>query len=730
MGAVKYRSEFTLDLNQDWKIDIWDDTYASTVSTFDVDSNGFTLSYNGGDDILNPIIGSELKFTAIASDQAFENFIFDMIGSQETRFLVYVYRDTTLYWHGNIMTDLITKADSTRPFKFDISCTDGFGRLKDVQYLNAGSLWSGRETFAKHLVNILSNLQTDDLIGVDDAYLLTCVDWYEDYMSSAYTDDPLALSDLDHLTFKFTNDYGVIEAMDCYAVLEEICKAWHARVIQSSGKFYFIQPATYFGASHETRAYKKGGVYLSAGSATTIRRQSTEIKRLDGLYRWLPALQRAKTTYNYKQGSAGEGNLLPFNYTFNTQESIGDIQGGTNETLAFNGSFRVYISWDEDPPPGGTNNPYLKWVLVYRVKLIIGTNYFENEDGYDAWDTATTDYWEYKTPQFKAPHTSGQDYTDIFPFGFETPPIPASGAGTFEFEFVRYEDQFGADISGPLGGLSFTHTTECLNFNLQLLMADGLPQDGGLKYEAVNTTDGSTPVSSTSELDLGETIIGDGPNIYTSTRIKVTNGALWENSNAWQVAAAGSSYDFNQLRVREALALQLSPTIVYDGTIRPTGKTYHIYPAYAVYIPYDSDGDGVDESYYHLILGQGTFTAQTEQWSGTWICINIDRTNIDDATALDVLPKSAGGSGSYTVTNIINEASDFINQGTEVLTARTPAAITFRTELADDAFAVVPLFGVTAQERVVPVYITLKSTTGFTVTSSVDCTFNWIAVRI
>jgi len=97
MGAVRYRAEFYSQNTIEWKIDIYDSEYASTVNTFNVKGDGFTLPYNGSD-ILSPIVGSEVKINFFIEDAGQETLITDIIGAQEERFSVQIYKAGVLYW--------------------------------------------------------------------------------------------------------------------------------------------------------------------------------------------------------------------------------------------------------------------------------------------------------------------------------------------------------------------------------------------------------------------------------------------------------------------------------------------------------------------------------------------------------------------------------------------------------------------------------------------------------
>ena len=94
--AIRFKSEFTSDNGDSYKIEIHDSAWLGGTYDFNVDSRGFELEYTGEtDDIVSPIIGSKLCVGAYSNDGQFETFIQSLKGYQENRFRVVVYRETT-----------------------------------------------------------------------------------------------------------------------------------------------------------------------------------------------------------------------------------------------------------------------------------------------------------------------------------------------------------------------------------------------------------------------------------------------------------------------------------------------------------------------------------------------------------------------------------------------------------------------------------------------------------
>ena len=94
--AVRFKSEFTSNTADSYKIEIHDSEWLGGTYDFVVDSRGFELDYSGEtDDIVSPVIGSRAVIGAYSNDGFFETFINSLKEYQENRFRVVIYKQTT-----------------------------------------------------------------------------------------------------------------------------------------------------------------------------------------------------------------------------------------------------------------------------------------------------------------------------------------------------------------------------------------------------------------------------------------------------------------------------------------------------------------------------------------------------------------------------------------------------------------------------------------------------------
>ena len=180
--ALRLYSEFHSSTDRLFKIEIHDSNYSGDPESFVVASDGFTLNYSGEtDDIVSPIIGSSCTINAYNTNNAFDTFINALKSYQESRFTVRIYAEynaiedglvmsyydtieppdggLALYWAGIIMQDLVTVEDTSKPYVFSITATDGIGFLANKEYTGVSN--TTLESFLESAV---------DAIGLDSLY--------------------------------------------------------------------------------------------------------------------------------------------------------------------------------------------------------------------------------------------------------------------------------------------------------------------------------------------------------------------------------------------------------------------------------------------------------------------------------------------------------------------------------------------------------------------------------
>ena len=593
--GVRFRGKINSIGRIQYQVDICDATYSSSVTNINLIEPGFELEYHQkGDQKFVEIKAASCEIYCENATSAFDTFISDLIGAAEKRFQIAIYKDSNLFWIGNILTDLIEDSDEVKPRPFTIKATDALKTLEFVPFDNAGTLYSGREDFIGILLKIIAKLGTGSFWATDDYILKTCVHWYDtqhDAVSAA--NDPLLYTDIDHDTFKYIDDTETTVAWNSWQVLKWISAKFGCRFLLDNGIFKIYQPVTMKDNTKNWRGYKKNKTqttYLNVDSRVTPEIIS------GGLWEYYQQVYQIQTKYIYNQGNTRS--LLPISSdNYATQETIGSIQGGINETLIFYGTIVWALASIAQEP---------RFRVRFDIKLQVGSVYLTNKSGLLEWSATSTDR-VYIYSQFSDMQLNFVKYLKT---NFVTPPIPADGNCVFSMAIGGYFDKTGA--AHTLAGSSAV-TFDAIGFKLDLSIDGDIIQAGEKLHIATNTSDGSTAVDSTTIFELPNEKMGDGPYTYTTSRLKTYGSSAWANSSNWSRDKTGDQFDINDLLVREWLALYKNATDNYNGGFFGTTII-----ASSILLR--------DSKKY--ILNAAKFNPAFDQWDGEWFELDFDLTNI------------------------------------------------------------------------------------------------------
>ena len=221
--GVKYRLEFTDIQQDDWKVDILEDSYAGAISAMTPSGNPLTIEWlTPSDDLtLGPIKGSMATINVECTTN------FEYIGLYDEEDLVRpvnVYKNDVLYWTGWLSNEYSEPYDNV-PYTVSITAADGLGILKNIAYKNAGVDYTGRVTADSIIKIVLGHLGHTSYIEYCNVY----EDRMDDAVDNSVFDQELIDNDL------------FIDA-DCYSVLSAILSKLNAVIRQSGGKFIIYRP--------------------------------------------------------------------------------------------------------------------------------------------------------------------------------------------------------------------------------------------------------------------------------------------------------------------------------------------------------------------------------------------------------------------------------------------------------------------------------------------------------
>jgi hypothetical protein len=684
--AIRLYSEFTSDQGTNYKVELHDSDWLGGSYEFELGGDGFTLNYTGEtDDIISPIISSECEIGVALRTGQVLNYFDALKTYQENRFRVVIYTNDSyetsqayrqrvlddggtfeamecvedaiaalggesyrLFWVGWVMQDLVTLEDASEPYFMTLKAVDGIGRLANLEYTDANNITQNGLGITRSniiIYNCLKAAGTYDLWGASDAFLETCVDWWEvTKMTYATTDDPLYLSGIDVGLFASKDDDGNTVRLTYVDVLKQLATLWNSRVYLTEGRFVFEQVGARAAATRYISQYDKTGVVIANPSVSDdiIVDQTSGNARLAGnMWDFLPALKKVSVTYAQRFLSPWFG-AGAFNDS-NTTQTIGFVSGGQGIQLAFYGPYTYTLT----SSTGASTNDIDSLSPVFRAEIRVedgnnpGTYYYYSRayNGYSAAKTFDSPLWtttqSYYYFDIGADEVSGGAASIYNIITITTSDIPVSGSLRFTLEFWKPVDLFN-DTDYILEG----HQTEVWNAVIAFSRTDDgqAPASG----EIFTSTNSSSAIGSNLTLDLGEIYIGDGALQTGDLLVFNSSTSAWDSSQSWRKGNSGTGVPILKLMTSEALALHSKPIQRYNGTIMSN-------PSFQPRLFFDG-------AYY--LKASGTFTASQDEWNGVYFPISRDAGSITaaDPIYLDRTPqgKTSSTSGAGNTPNELN----------------------------------------------------------------------------
>ena len=623
--GVRLRSVYYTEKGNTAILQLWDSAYSSTTTDFECQS--LQISWRGDDarERFSPLIGSEMRISMIVDNSTLETFIEDLVGAEEGRFTVsFGILDgltSRIAWNGYITTDNVSIEDThlSLGYAVEIRAVDGIGRLKEIDYNNAGAAYTGKETFVEHALNCLNKLDFVTDLYTGTSKLLICVaNWHENSWTYASTINPLSRSRVSHGAFYYRDTKGNNVYSSCYDVLEKICTAWGARMFFSGNAFWLVQ-VNEMNTSPDNKTifqYQPDGTEtVTAGQDLTITHNQADLGTSDlirfsgGFFQFFLPLKSVQVDYKHIQSR----NLLSGKSWQNTDTSTfttDEVESNGNQAkLFFSGKFQVNSVY---PIGGGYFEPYRN---VFKVKIVVNSSYgfvrdYQTNDGNPTlstpeWeDTAvpTVEYYYIIGPEI----TTSGDASYVLDVAILSDFLPDTGDVQVS---VDYHDSFETADGTPLGLVgdpppTYEPTWVFSESYLEYLYEGTFATQADIyRYKSTNNASASKKTELT-------TIIGDGPNLNSPGHIEVLNdSAEWVLSDAWRVGNSGTYKAHSQLLVNETIKGQLTPVkrlaqFTFQNLNSPT---IMLSPHLAV---------NYNGAYW--LFQDGTFNVQTEFFSGNW----------------------------------------------------------------------------------------------------------------
>lgn len=572
--------------DQSWTIKIHDSSWGGGSIGFDITAAKITYQTESRERF-SAVMPSVADISFRIDGATLEAFVTAYIGAPEKQFRLEIRKGASLFWVGNIIADNVRKQDKERPYIFAMRATDGLAALKDIDYNNAGTDYSGRARCTAHIINALNKIGTDDLFST--AILSTAVTWYSAEHSSTSV-DPIHESRFDHRRYIKIDSSGDKSYYSCYEVIKSVCEAYGARIFLSDGTFKVVQLNEYEGANFALFNYDNTATLDSTTAAATYSKtDATDVIRLaGGNFEYYPALNKTVVNYTHFQSQS----VIPGNGITTSDYTGPDIDsGGGTDRLLFRFDYS-YLAEFTDP----ADFKALRFII--RLKVQIGSYFLTRTASVDT-STGTVNYssvtWENSVNYFEiaTPLVNENGVTQYATFStYISPAIPEDGD-------IVIRGIFDRDFTASGGSISESYTQNVVFYNAYIeTVAAGAVADRSNQFIYTVEND-ATNNSKKYEVDVE---LGDGPSANALGALQVYNGSGWEVSSGWDQGSTGGSIEIGQLLAQEILLTQAKPVPIINGTYNGFFS-----PLYAIY--YGSEYYAASNCTIDLIGGkvQGSF---------------------------------------------------------------------------------------------------------------------------
>ena len=596
---IRLFAEFQDDLGTAYKLNIHQAGFVGSSTEFNLGADGFTLRYSGNnEDRMQPIIGSEVTFTLVENVAAHTTFLTALATSEDADFTVSIFKDpdgaNTLFWTGVLLHEQVELQDEAYPIQNTMTAVDDLGNLKNITYDNSGTFYTGQETIAAHLTNLLNKTRALHVFASGDVFLKYANDFKPTNFVSA---NALIELQVGHAAFYNLDDAGNAQGMDCFTVLKNFAITFNARVFLHEGCFYFVPVGAMINnTTVDLFTITKAGTISGSATATdTQLTVDTDMERMrGGVTTFLPPLNKVQRTWRTDANLPVVGPQTQFLNATAQQTALG-TNITDNNLLYDNGTefrlrFRYTHAYDGDGTSTGDDVPAR---ILLKMQIKVGSLYYNNAVTFGA-STMNVGYagdaYTIDTMTFSAPAWSGS----AGHFYFAVTPTPAylnrnNGLFynmTFTPQGFASIAQYNQPVLIDLDGITSAQTGVTVTVNVEgydhdgTLITDvtgtdayGKLSDFGMHivngnatngdrvvYEAVTTANNQETLTQ-DEVVIGSSAFEDYRNIYennSSPAQPIDSFASFANSSA--------TLSIHQLGVKEVISGQNFSTRVKRGS--------------------------------------------------------------------------------------------------------------------------------------------------------------------
>lgn len=296
--GVKWRTEFTDNEGEDWRVDILEDSYAGAINSMQAAGEPLMFDWpsDGDDAFLQNIRGSAVTINIY--DQSGFSYS-ELFTSDNLEYKVNIYHDTTtLFWTGWVTADTWNEPYEDTPYVVSISAVDGLGLLRDFEFSTLSL--TTRQSFSKLIYDIIGTIGFASFTEFINVYAST--------MSATVNDSPFDQSGADPMLW---------DEMTRYEALSDILKMFSAGIRQENGaliiyRYKELSDATMYGRIF-TSATAKSSTTRTPAQYINRTTTASNFQEVGGSVMISPQLKMLNINQNY---GARESILINHDFDF------------------------------------------------------------------------------------------------------------------------------------------------------------------------------------------------------------------------------------------------------------------------------------------------------------------------------------------------------------------------------------------------------------------------------
>lgn len=662
----KYKPEQTSDVADDFRQRVQND--GGTFESGDCVDDALTELGVGSETLTNTFV--EYHKNRVESDGGIfegENCAIDAInalgGTKDVPIELYDF-----HWGGYIVQDIIEVEDVSQPYVLNIQATDGISKLKDT--LCGTSFF---RQFTNQFINALDQAGVLDIYDSNDPVLAVVCDWWAEEMTYNANNNPLDEVFADFHAFDTIDEQGFYTNKNWFEILSQMCTIFGLRFYYSAGQYRLEQLFERAESSFTEHRYKKDKTKIDFQSGVYYNRtidQTSDKARLAGnIFNFLPAVNDVAITLN-QEPKAMKG--VTWDNSNDPDLAIGLVSSALQNqlTLVFNHQIKLFLNVNVNQ-----NNIFAKLKLNIElfdfnnnITYYLDRTYTGTTPSAPVWTTTQSGSgYEILVGTFQ--EFSGQvtlGNSDVIQVGgpttIVTPPIPADGDMTINWDFVQW-----VNTNGSVRGLNIGNSS---SYKMTLQSVDSSFGSIQNQTTVVRAVSPNADINGLVSYELPETNIFTGQGERGSLVNQYDVGGLLFKipySN-WREGNSGSYVEIQKLVCQELLKLMDSPVQKYTGGMFSS----HDFRQRLTF-----DGNN------WIQLG-GTYSANMDQWDGEWFVINrATITPTFDEVELPIDNVNFGNVNGLTG-GVSFDGIDAVNLDTNILDVTTTASVGTNLDVGGD----------------------------------------------